>query len=62
MNAPADNCGNCVTEECSEVVRPYGFQINDDTGEVRAWYCCPGCRHRWWTSWDARSAGTEPAA
>jgi hypothetical protein len=48
-----DNCGNCPTIERSVTVRPYLVEPSPEgvIDAIRCYYRCPGCGHRWWTSW-----------
>jgi len=48
---PADNCGECVTQERAITARPYLVRGDGPDG-VRAYYRCGGCGHQWWTSWN----------
>lgn len=50
---PVDNCGHCLTPERAVPVDPYLVQ-EIDPDELRAYYRCGDCGHRWWTSWDTR--------
>lgn len=51
---PVDGCPGCITQAHMRLVHPY--QVAEhvlDGGGIRAWYDCPECGHRWWTSWVA---------
>jgi hypothetical protein len=52
MSELTDNCGNCVTEDAAVTACPVLVSARPD-GQVKATYRCPGCGHRWETSWNA---------
>jgi hypothetical protein len=50
VQQPTDNCAACLTPERAVTVQPYLVQPDERSG-VRAYYRCPECGFRWWTSW-----------
>jgi hypothetical protein len=45
---PTDSCPECVTGPAHPFI---SYPLHPVKGPVWSWYLCPGCGHRWWSSW-----------
>ena len=59
---PADDCGECVTDERAVPASPYAVALDADGEGIRASYRCAECGHWWRTGWSLHALGFTGSA